>query len=433
MTSTEKETSHGGDATTVPNVDTLEDSHCMYCWLMQANQPAKEVEEINRLCYFWTMLENDLRDEIVNEVGRQGDKWEDEIGEGTHGIDGHSMSLLAVLEHMCHDHSYDNIWKTHESSILEQVKNLYDGGSYESEWEVVEKGECAHKELCSDIRQAYERAVAKVNAHPTAFSSKVQTICEMHEHAKDHEYVGEVETASVYKKIATDLRKSIENEKYRDESNLREITEKYEAMLQLEKLLASSTSQQTTDSISTQSGMVTYTKTVYVFGSNLAGIHGAGTAREACLRHGASYVKNVTARWGVVGKNGSGLQGNGTLWCYAIPTKDEYLKILPLDRVRPYVEEFVRFAVAHPDYEFNVTKIGCGLARPPYQTIDERIQDIRSLFESVQFDPPMEESAPDSGWTGPNVTIHDFPNINLPIEFGGGKTPARRVGEECKN
>ena len=178
MTSTEKETSHGGDATTVPNVDTLEDSHCMYCWLMQANQPAKEVEEINRLCYFWTMLENDLRDEIVNEVGRQGDKWEDEIGEGTHGIDGHSMSLLAVLEHMCHDHGYDNTWKTHESSILEQVKNLYDGGSYESEWEVVEKGECARKELCSDIRQAYKRATAKVNAHSTAYLSKKKVIKE---------------------------------------------------------------------------------------------------------------------------------------------------------------------------------------------------------------------------------------------------------------
>jgi len=423
MTSTVKETSHGGDATTVPNVDTLEDSHCMYCWLMQANQPAKEVEEINRLCYFWTMLENDLRDEIVNEVGRQGDKWEDEIGEGTHGIDGHSMSLLAVLEHMCHDYGYDNRWKTHESSILEQVKNLYDGGSYESEWEVVEKGECAHKELCSDIRQAYKRATAKVNAHSTAYLSKKKVIKELEEHAKDHASVGNMEQHDIYDELAVDLMNEISNSKYHDKSNLSEITEKYEAMLQLEKLLASSTSQQTTDSISTQSGMVTYTKTVYVFGSNLAGIHGAGTAREACLRHGASYVKNVTARWGSVGKNGSGLQGNGTLWCYAIPTKDEYLKILPLDRVRPYVSEFVEYAILHPDYEFNVTKIGCGLAIPRHQTIDERIQDIRSLFESV------DTHSESSGY----YTVHDVPNINLPIEFGGGKTPARRVGEECKN
>lgn len=187
-------------------------------------------------------------------------------------------------------------------------------------------------------------------------------------------------------------------------------------MQRIKKLLASSTSQQTTDSISTQPDMVTCTRTVYVFGSNLAGIHGAGTAREACLRHGASYVKNVTARWGVVGKNGSGLQGNGTLWCYAIPTKDEYLKILPLDRVRPYVEEFLQFALEHPEFEFNVTPIGCGLARPPNQSREERARDIRSLFEN---------------WS-PHLR-HMVPNVNLPIEFGGGKTPARRVGEESKN
>ena len=425
MSNTEKETSHGGDATTVPNVDTLEDSHCTVCWLESLPSNAKEVKDFDKLSLYWTMLDDDLKDSIVEEVGCEIDKWEEK-----YGIDGRTHSLHQVLDYMCHDHGFDGKWVCEEygypgkSAILANVEMLYAGGTYNAcDGYFSQKYEHNHLDLCSDIRQKYEEIMAKVNAHPTAFSSKVQTICEMYEHAKDHEYVGEVETASVYKKLAVDLEKSIENEKYRDQSNLRKITEKYEAMLQLEKLLASSTSQQTTDSISTQSGMVTYTKTVYVFGSNLAGIHGAGTAREACLRHGASYVKNVTARWGTVGKNGSGLQGNGTLWCYAIPTKDEYIKILPLDRVRPYVSEFVEYAILHPDYEFNVTKIGCGLAIPPHQTIDERIQDIRSLFESV------DTHSESSGY----YTVHDVPNINLPIEFGGGKTPARRVGEECKN
>lgn len=179
---------------------------------------------------------------------------------------------------------------------------------------------------------------------------------------------------------------------------------------------ASNTSSQKVDSFSNQSSMVN--KIIFVFGSNLAGRHGKGSALYARQEHGAIYGQGV------------GLQGNA----YAIPTKDEQLRILPLESIRPYVEEFVRFAIAHPDMTFNVTAIGCGLARPPNQTREERVRDIRSLFESVQFDPPMEESAPDSGWTGPNVTIHDFPNINLPIEFGGErKFPNDANGEESKN
>lgn len=85
---------------------------------------------------------------------------------------------------------------------------------------------------------------------------------------------------------------------------------------------------------------------VFVFGSNLAGRHGKGAALEARLKHGAVYG-----------------QGNG-LWgqSYAIPTKDWYLRSLPLDTIQFYVDTFIRIATERPELTFNVTRIGCGLA-----------------------------------------------------------------------
>ncbi|OYV75010.1 MAG: hypothetical protein B7Z66_14450 [Chromatiales bacterium 21-64-14] len=85
---------------------------------------------------------------------------------------------------------------------------------------------------------------------------------------------------------------------------------------------------------------------VFVFGSNLAGRHGAGAARYAAAVFGAAA--------GV----GSGPTGQS----YAIPTKDERLKTLPLERIAPEVRAFYRYAEGHPDADFLVTPIGCGLA-----------------------------------------------------------------------
>jgi hypothetical protein len=85
---------------------------------------------------------------------------------------------------------------------------------------------------------------------------------------------------------------------------------------------------------------------VFVFGSNLAGRHGAGAALFARKHHGAIY--------GV----GEGVQGNS----YGIPTKDEHLNVLPLTEINRYVNKFLLFAVSNPQLEFEVTAIGCGLA-----------------------------------------------------------------------
>lgn len=87
-------------------------------------------------------------------------------------------------------------------------------------------------------------------------------------------------------------------------------------------------------------------KTVFVFGSNEAGRHGAGSAKAALDEWGAKY--------GV----GIGRQGNS----YAIPTKDENIESLPLDVIQTYVDSFIQYAERHPTITFQVVKIGCGLA-----------------------------------------------------------------------
>lgn len=85
---------------------------------------------------------------------------------------------------------------------------------------------------------------------------------------------------------------------------------------------------------------------IFVFGSNLAGRHGKGAALCAKHSHGAVYGVGV------------GRTGNA----YAIPTKDERIRTLPLDRIAMYVADFLDYAREHPELEFQVTKIGCGLA-----------------------------------------------------------------------
>lgn len=93
----------------------------------------------------------------------------------------------------------------------------------------------------------------------------------------------------------------------------------------------------------------------FVFGSNLMGAHGGGAARLAYERFGA--------QWGV----GVGPTGR----CYAIPTMQG-----PVETIKPYVDDFVEYAGQHPETNFLVTKIGCGIAG---FTCDE----IAPLFKSA--------------------------------------------------
>lgn len=77
---------------------------------------------------------------------------------------------------------------------------------------------------------------------------------------------------------------------------------------------------------------------IYVFGSHHDGLHMGGDALLALEHFGA-----------VLGK-GAGLQGQS----YAIP-----VTLGGTDTVKPYVDEFIRFAKSEPSKKFFVTEIGC--------------------------------------------------------------------------
>jgi hypothetical protein len=84
---------------------------------------------------------------------------------------------------------------------------------------------------------------------------------------------------------------------------------------------------------------------IFVFGSNLKGIHGAGAALKA-------------REFGAVIGVGHGLSGQ----TYALPTKDYNLKSLSLQNISKYVEIFRLFALYNNHLTFLVTEVGCGLA-----------------------------------------------------------------------
>lgn len=93
---------------------------------------------------------------------------------------------------------------------------------------------------------------------------------------------------------------------------------------------------------------------IFVFGSNLAGRHGAGAALKARREHGAIYGR------------GEGIQGAS----YAIPTKDgrdgkslrPAYQTLPLPVIEQAVARFLLYAYRHPTDFFEIAEIGCGLA-----------------------------------------------------------------------
>lgn len=114
---------------------------------------------------------------------------------------------------------------------------------------------------------------------------------------------------------------------------------------------------------------------IFVFGSNLQGMHGGGAARYAYEHFGAEWGRGV------------GMAGH----TYAIPTMHGGVK-----EIKPYVDEFIEFAEVHPQYRFLVTPIGCGIAGFNAQ------QMAPLFFKAIHI---------------PNIILpKDFYNVLIPIE-----------------
>lgn len=125
---------------------------------------------------------------------------------------------------------------------------------------------------------------------------------------------------------------------------------------------------------------------IFVFGSNLSGIHGAGAARYALLHHGA-----------VMGQ-GVGLQGSS----YALPTKGVNISFMPLADIGRHVAAFISFTKIRPDLTFRVTRVACGLA-------GFKDEQVAPLFKDAL---PLKNIRLPKGWrhliqTGENIGISD--------------------------
>jgi hypothetical protein len=107
---------------------------------------------------------------------------------------------------------------------------------------------------------------------------------------------------------------------------------------------------------------------IFVFGANLAGRHGKGSALEAVKFHGA-----------VIG--GFGFHGNS----YGIPTKDARLNTLPLNEIKQHVDTFIIFAKCFSNiHTFKMVKIGCGLA-------GYKEEQIKPMFKNAPLNVDLPE------------------------------------------
>ncbi len=84
---------------------------------------------------------------------------------------------------------------------------------------------------------------------------------------------------------------------------------------------------------------------IFVFGSNTRGIHGRGAAWHAYVYEGA--IRGL----------GEGRAGNS----YALPTKWAPIVGMELADIDQKVVTFLDYARQHPNENFKITQVGCGL------------------------------------------------------------------------
>lgn len=117
---------------------------------------------------------------------------------------------------------------------------------------------------------------------------------------------------------------------------------------------------------------------IFVFGSNLKGVHGAGAAKFAYGKHGAT--------WGY----GEGRSGNS----YALPTKLGPWGTMDLKQIAKSIETFIKYARLHPELEFKITQVGCGLGRFNKDQIAPLFAD-HEIGPNLYFDNAWREYLPD--------------------------------------
>lgn len=113
---------------------------------------------------------------------------------------------------------------------------------------------------------------------------------------------------------------------------------------------------------------------IFVFGSNLKGIHGAGAALQARLQFGAKLYKGI------------GLQGQS----YAIPTKNEFIITMSLADIQYHVDDFKDFTNKSGLY-FYVTPIGTGLAGYKHEHIAPMFKGVKNCWLPEAWKPFLEE------------------------------------------
>lgn len=101
---------------------------------------------------------------------------------------------------------------------------------------------------------------------------------------------------------------------------------------------------------------------IFVFGSNLRGLHHGGAARIAHEQFGAIMGQGV------------GLQGQS----YAIPTMQG-----GVETIKPYVDEFIELAREWDQTTFLVTRIGCGIAGFTDEQIAPLFAEALKLYNVV--------------------------------------------------
>ena len=105
---------------------------------------------------------------------------------------------------------------------------------------------------------------------------------------------------------------------------------------------------------------------IFVFGSNIQGMHMGGAARVASSKFGAE--------WG----NGEGLPGQS----YALPTMEG------IENTTTAARHFTACAKEHPELKFFVTSVGCGIAGYTPEDIAPMFREaakLENVFLPVSF------------------------------------------------